>query len=170
MREISNMHMALYQPDIPQNVGGSLRLSACLGVGLHIIEPCGFVMDDKRIRRAGMDYMQQATVQKHPSWDAFCQWRHNQNPTPRLVLLTTKASTPLPDFAFAAGDILLAGRESAGVPDEVAETADARVRIPMCEGARSLNVTVSLGMVLCEALRQTNGFPDNVQREASNSS
>lgn len=153
------MELALYQPDIPQNMGGSLRISACFGVRLHIIEPCGFIFDDKRMRRAGMDYVEQANYQKHSGWDAFEDWRANQRPKPRLVLLTTKASTPLPEFAFAPTDILLAGRESAGVPDDVAQTADARVRIPMRADARSLNVTVSLGMALGEALRQTDLFP-----------
>lgn len=154
------MELALYQPDIPQNMGGSLRISACFGVHLHIIEPCGFIFDDKRMRRAGMDYVDQASYQKHAGWDAFEDWRTNQRPKPRLVLLTTKASIPLPEFTFEPTDILLAGRESAGVPDDVANTADARVRIPMRADTRSLNVTVSLGMALGEALRQTNSFPE----------
>lgn len=149
------MQIALYQPDIPQNVGGAFRLAACMGVGLHIIEPCGFVLDDKRIRRAGMDYIEQAEMIRHPSWEDFLSRRGNS----RIVLLTTKGSTRLEKFSFQPDDILLAGRESAGVPDEVAEKADARVIIPMCANARSLNVTVSLGMVLWEGLRQVGKLP-----------
>lgn len=151
------MELALFQPDIPQNLGGSLRLAACMGVGAHVIEPCGFIFDDKRIRRAGMDYMEQVKLTRHASWAAFCDWHKGSGK--RIVLLTTKASTPFPGFAFQPGDILLAGRESAGVPDEVADYADARIRIPMAEGTRSLNVTVSIAMVLTEALRQTEQFP-----------
>lgn len=156
------MQIALYQPDIPQNLGSALRLAACTGVGLHVIEPCGFVFDDKRVRRAGMDYIEQAALNRHVSWDAFLAWRGGQAPNPRIVLLTTKGSEPLTEFAFRPGDILLAGRESAGVPDEVAELADARLRIPMVAGVRSLNVVVSMAMALTEGLRQTGQFPKEV--------
>lgn len=156
------MQIALYQPDIPQNLGSALRLAACTGVGLHVIEPCGFVFDDKRVRRAGMDYMEQAALSRHVSWDAFLTWRGGQKQNPRIVLLTTKGSEPLTEFAFRPDDILLAGRESAGVPDEVAELADARLRIPMVAGARSLNVVVSMAMALTEGLRQTEQFPKEV--------
>lgn len=153
------MHIALYQPDIPQNLGSALRLAACMGVGLQVIEPCGFIFDDKRIRRAGMDYVDHAALTRHTSWESFLLWRENQTPRPRLVLLTTKGSEPLDEFIFQPHDILLAGRESAGVPDEVAALADARLRIPMMAGTRSLNVVVSCAMALTEGLRQTAQFP-----------
>lgn len=153
------MELALYQPDIPQNLGSALRLATCMGVRLHIIEPCGFIFDDKRIRRSGMDYMDSATVLRHASWENFLAWREQQTAQPRLVLLTTKGSEPLDRFRFADDDILLLGRESAGVPDEVAALADARLRIPMAGGARSLNVVVSAAMALGEGLRQTQQFP-----------
>lgn len=149
--------LALYQPDIPQNLGGALRLAACMGVGLHVIEPCGFVFDDRKLHRVGLDYTALASLTRHRSWNSFGQWRGEQKK--RLVLLTTKGSTPLPEFTFQPGDVLLAGRESAGVPDEVAEAADARVFIPLQPPARSLNVTISLAMSLTEALRQTRQFP-----------
>lgn len=153
------MQLALYQPDIPQNLGSALRLAACTGVPLHVVEPCGFLFDDRRIRRAGMDYIDHAALHRHLSWEAFLAWRDAQSPRPRLVLLTTKGSAPLTEFAFRPGDILLAGRESAGVPEDVAAMADARLRIPMRPGARSLNVVVSAAMALGEGLRQTGGFP-----------
>lgn len=154
------MHIAFYQPDIPQNLGSSLRLAACMDVTLHIIEPCGFIFDDKRMRRAGMDYIAQASLQRHASWEDFLAWREKLLPKPRIVLLTTKGSTSLENFTFKKCDIILAGRESAGVPDSVAETADARLRIPMKANARSLNVTISTAMALCEGLRQTDSFPE----------
>lgn len=153
------MRLALYQPDIPQNLGGALRLTACMEVPLHVIEPCGFIFDDKRIRRAGMDYIAQAALTRHGSWQDFLTWRGSACPGARIVLLTTRGSTALPDFTFYPDDILLAGRESAGVPDAVAAQADARLRIPMKEGARSLNVVVSAAMALTEGLRQSGGFP-----------
>lgn len=153
------MHIALFQPDIPQNLGSALRLAACMDVALHVIEPCGFIFDDKRIRRAGMDYIDHATLIRHPSWDVFVTWRNETLPKGRIVLLTTKGSTDLREFAFQPDDILLAGRESAGVPEEVAEQADARLRIPMKEGTRSLNVIISTAMALTEGLRQTRAFP-----------
>lgn len=153
------MHIAFYQPDIPQNLGSALRLAACMDVTLHIIEPCGFIFDDKRIRRAGMDYIDHATLTRHASWEDFLAWRDTKMPQARIVLLTTKGSQPLPEFTFQSDDILLAGRESAGVPEDVAATADARLRIPMAAGTRSLNVTVSTAMALTEGLRQTASFP-----------
>lgn len=151
--------IALYQPDIPQNLGGTLRLAACMGVDTHIIEPCGFVFDDRKLHRVGLDYTTLAPLTKHTSWEAFRTWQQAEKR--RLVLLTTKGSTPLHDFTFQEGDILMAGRESAGVPDEVADCADARILIPMQPPARSLNVTVSIAMCLTEALRQTKQFPNN---------
>jgi tRNA (cytidine/uridine-2'-O-)-methyltransferase len=148
------MRLALYQPDIPQNAATSIRLAACLGVAIDIIEPCGFVFSGANFRRAGMDYLNTADVTRHESWTAF-QATHKG----RLVLLTTKASLPYTLFAFAPDDILLMGRESAGVPDEVHESADARIRIPLQPGMRSLNVAVAGAMALGEALRQVTGFP-----------
>ena len=155
------MRLALYQPDIPQNTGAMLRLAACLGVAADIIEPCGFVMSDARLKRAGMDYLLQADIHRHASWQAFEAWRaaaRRESGGHRLLLLTTKGSLPYPAFAFAPGDILMVGRESAGVPDEVAAAADARLVIPMAGGLRSLNVATAAAMVLGEALRQTAGF------------
>ncbi|HMB77678.1 MAG TPA: tRNA (cytidine(34)-2'-O)-methyltransferase [Kiloniellaceae bacterium] len=148
------MHLVLYEPDIPQNCGALLRLCACLGVTAHIVEPCGFLFDDRRLRRAGMDYLAQAELVRHTSWRAY-----REGPRGRLVLLTTRADTAYSAFAFTAGDHIMVGRESAGVPDEVQEAADARLRIPMRGGFRSLNVAQSAAMVLGEALRQTDGFP-----------
>lgn len=149
------MRLVLFEPDIPQNTGTILRLAACLGVGVDVIEPCGFVWSEPRLRRAGMDYLTLAAVARHSSWDAFLAAR-----TPgRLVLLTTRAATPLPEARFEPGDQLVLGRESAGVPDDVHAIADLAVRIPMVAGARSLNVAVTAGIVLAEALRQTDGWP-----------
>ena len=148
------MRLGLYEPDIPQNLGAFIRLSAGLGIALDVIEPCGFPVDDKRIRRAAMDYYDLATLARHASWAAFCRDR----PPGRLVLLTTTGAQRLPDVAFRPDDILLTGRESAGVPPEVHAAADLRVRIPLQAGARSLNVALAAAVVLSEALRQTSGF------------
>jgi len=148
------MRLALFEPDIPQNLGAFIRLSAGRGVPLDVIEPCGFPVDDKRIRRAAMDYYDLARLTRHASWAAFCRDR----PAGRLVLLSTAGATRLPEAVFRPDDILLLGRESAGVPPEVHERADLRVRIPLQAGARSLNVALSAAMVLSEALRQTSGF------------
>ncbi len=146
------MQLALYQPDIAQNLGTLLRLGACMGVTIHIIEPCGFPLDDSRLRRAGMDYMQHVTYHRHANWQQFQQWRKNTGK--RLVLLSTKASTLYTRFSYQPEDILLLGRESAGVPDDVHNAADARILIPMQPGMRSLNVAIAGAMVLGEALRQ----------------
>ena len=148
------MRLALYEPDIPQNLGAFIRLAACLGTPLDIIEPCGFPVDDKRIRRAAMDYVDLARISRHASWAAF---QRDRLPG-RLVLLTTAATTALPNARFRTDDILLLGRESAGVPAEVHDAADLRVRVPMQTGARSLNVALAAAMVLSEALRQTDGY------------
>lgn len=148
------MRLALFEPDIPQNAGAMLRLGACLDVGVDIIEPCGFLLDDRRLRRAGMDYLELAAMRRHRSWTAF-----RQTLTGRLVLLTTRATTSHADFRFAPDDTLLVGRESGGVPDAVHEAADARVRIPMRPNARSLNVALAAAIVLAEALRQTGKLP-----------
>jgi tRNA (cytidine/uridine-2'-O-)-methyltransferase len=148
------MRLALFEPDIPQNCGTILRLATCLGVAADIIEPCGFLWDDRRLRRAGMDYLAEADVTRHESWATFERKRRG-----RLLLLTTKAERSYLDMAFSAGDVLLLGRESAGVPDAVHQAADARLRIPMRAGQRSINVALAASMVLGEALRQTRGFP-----------
>jgi len=149
------MKIALYQPDIPQNTGTILRLAACLAVPVDIIEPAGFPWDLAKLRRAGMDYLDLAQVTRHVSWAAFQADRGSG----RLVLLTTRAEHSPYDFAFAPDDILLLGRESAGVPDDVHESCDARLRIPMVAEARSLNVAVAAALVLGESLRQCGGFP-----------
>lgn len=154
--------LALYQPDIPQNTGAMLRLSACLGVVTHIVGPAGFDLSDRALRRAGMDYLDHAAIVRHSGWTAFEAWRGG-NPG-RLVLMTTGATLPYTGFAFEASDILLLGRESAGVPAEVHAAADARLVIPMAPGLRSLNVATAAAMVLGEALRQTGGFPSAENR------
>ena len=150
----SAMKLALYEPDIPQNTGTLLRLAACLAVPVSVIEPCGFVLSDRRLRRAGMDYLDNVEMTRHESWDAFLA-----SSTGRLVLLTTRATTTYTRFDYQSGDTLLLGRESAGVPDDVHDAVDARILIPMAPGARSLNVAMAGAMVLGEALRQTDGFP-----------
>ncbi len=149
--------LALYQPDIPQNTGAMLRLTACLGVAAHVIGPAGFDLSDRALRRAGMDYLDHAVIVRHLDWKAFEAWRAGHGA--RLLLMTTKASIPYADFAFMPADILLLGRESAGVPDGVHAAADARLIVPMAEKLRSLNVATTAAMVLGEALRQTGGFP-----------
>lgn len=148
------MLLALFQPDIPQNLGAALRLGACLGVPVEVIEPCGFPLSDKAIRRAAMDYGDPAEVIRHAGWTDFAKARKG-----RTVLFTTRGAQPLHDFAFRPDDTLLFGRESAGVPDEVHDAADARVFIPLTAGRRSFNVTVSAAIGLSEALRQTGLFP-----------
>ena len=145
------MRLVLFEPDIPQNAGTLMRLAAGLGVPLDLIEPCGFVLDDRKLRRAGMDYIDQLDLVRHSSWAAY---RDSAQPG-RLVLLTTRGAVPYTDFAFAPDDRIMVGRESAGVPDEVHESADARLVIPLKPPARSLNVALSAAMVLYEALRQT---------------
>ena len=151
------MRLALFQPDIPQNLGAAIRLAACLGVELDIIEPCGFPLEAAAIRRAAMDYGRLASVKRHASWATF---QADSTRVGRLLLFTTKGATPLHDFAFRTDDTLLFGRESAGAPDEVHAAADARLVIPLMPGARSLNLTVSAAIALSEALRQTDGFPN----------
>ena len=154
------MRLALFQPDIPQNTGTLLRLGACLDLALDIIEPCGFLFNEKAMRRAGMDYLDMVQYRRHNSWADFLEYRR-QHPEEygRLVLLTTHASKPYTAFEFRPNDIILRGRESAGVPDQVHELADARLLIPMNKNARSINVAVSAVMVIGEALRQTGLFP-----------
>lgn len=147
------MRLALYQPDIPQNTGTLIRLGACLGLPVDIIEPCGFLFTDKKLKRAGMDYTDMAEVYRHASWQDYLA-RHGDR---RLILLTTRGSIPYTDFHFEPEDVLLLGRESAGVPDEVHNRANACLRIPI--RARSLNVAIAGAIVAGEALRQTKAFP-----------
>jgi len=147
------MHIALFQPDIPQNTGTILRLCACMGASAHIIEPAGFALSDRHFRRAGMDYLDQLTWMRHDSWPKFDQWRNERGY--RLILFTTKGVISFLDHRYGPNDVLLFGRESAGVPDEVANAADARLVIPIKPGLRSLNVAMAAAMALGEALRQT---------------
>ena len=142
---------------IPQNTGTMLRMAACLGVPVDIVEPAGFDVSDRNFRRAGLDYLDALDITRHPSWRAFEAFRAERRL--RLVLATTKAATPYTEFAFEATDVVLVGRESAGVPDEVHAAADARIVVPMRPGLRSLNVAVAAAMILGEALRQTGAFP-----------
>jgi tRNA (cytidine/uridine-2'-O-)-methyltransferase len=151
------VRLALFQPDIAPNTATILRLCACLGVEAHIIEPAGFPTSDRAFRRAGMDYLDEVTIVRHVSWDGFETWRTERQA--RLVLLSTRAPTCYVEHAFRPEDILLFGRESAGVPDYVHAAADARLVIPMRAGLRSLNVAVAAAMVLGEALRQLAAFP-----------
>jgi len=154
------MRIALYQPDIPQNAGAILRLAACLGIAVDIVEPAGFVMSDKQLKRAGMDYLAQVEYVRHAAWPAFLRAVAGLSvPPPRLVLATTKAALAYTDFAFRADDILLFGRESAGVPDEVHARCTARIAIPLRPGLRSINVAQAAAMIVGEALRQTKLFP-----------
>jgi tRNA (cytidine/uridine-2'-O-)-methyltransferase len=146
------MRIALYEPDIPQNTGAILRLCACLGVEAHIVEPAGFPTSDRAFRRAGMDYLDHVEIRRHANWAAFEHWRLEARS--RLILFTTKASMSYLDHSYQAGDILLFGRETSGVPNAVHEAADARVLIPMRQGLRSLNVAMVAAMAVGEALRQ----------------
>lgn len=152
------MRIALYQPDIPQNTGTILRMAACLNVPVDVIGPAGFDLSDRALRRSAMDYIAQVTLTRHIGWTAF----HGQHTATghRLIALSTHADIRHVDFAFAATDTLLLGRESAGLPDAVHAAADARVRIPVASGLRSLNVAVAAAIVLAEALRQTQAWPD----------
>ena len=151
------MRLALFEPDIPQNTGALLRLAACFGVEVDLIEPLGFVLDDRRLRRAVLDYAARVQIRRHASWDAFMMTR---DPDSRLILLTTHGAVPLHRFGFAPGDTLLLGRESAGAPDVVHDTAFARVVIPLQPGNRSLNVAMAGAIALFEALRQTGQLPE----------
>lgn len=154
------MRLALFQPDIPQNTGTLLRLGACLNLPLDIIEPCGFIFNEKAMRRAGMDYLNMADYRRHSSWQEFLSFREEHpDEYGRIVLLTTHAEYPYTKFNFLPNDIILMGRESAGVPEEIHNCADSRLLIPMNANARSINVAVAAVMVVGEALRQTNLFP-----------
>lgn len=149
------MRLALFEPDIPPNLGTILRLGACLETPVHVIEPCGFPFSVQAIRRSAMDYLEHAEIHRHDSWQHFLAER----PAGRLVLMTTKAAIPYTDFRFAPGDILLFGRESKGAPDYVHAAADARLLIPIRPGLRSINVATAAAIVLGEALRQCDAFP-----------
>lgn len=149
------MRIALYQPEIAGNVGAVLRLAACLGVPVDVIEPTGFTFSDARMRRAGMDYIDHVAVTRHPDWQSFRAQTRG-----RLILLTTHGDTRLPDMMFDADDILLMGSESAGVPEAVPSACSARVRIPIARQVRSLNLAVAAGIAISEALRQTGGLPE----------
>ena len=151
------MRLALFQPDIPQNVGAALRLGACLSVPIDVIEPCGFPLSDAGVRRAAMDYGALAQMTRHAGWADFLAAPERKEG--RLILFTTKGAAPLHGFQFQTGDTLLFGRESSGAPPEVHEAADARLFIPLAPGARSLNLTVSAAIALSEGLRQINAFP-----------
>jgi tRNA (cytidine/uridine-2'-O-)-methyltransferase len=152
-----NVQVALFQPDNAVNVAAVLRLAACLSVPVAIVEPCGFVWDQRRLRRVGLDYLERVALTRVPSWSAFETRRRAEGR--RLVLLTTRAATRHDAIAYQAGDILLGGRESLGVPDTVHASADLRVNVPLAAGCRSLNLVTALAIVLGEALRQTGGFP-----------
>tara|TARA_B100000686_G_C16659155_1_gene899912 strand:+ start:743 stop:1195 length:453 start_codon:yes stop_codon:yes gene_type:complete len=148
------MRIALYQPDIPQNTGNIFRLGACLGVGIDIIEPTGFVFDDKKFRRSAMDYIDHLEYKRHDDWHKFYKWiKENRF---RLILMTTKSEDSIYNFKFQPSDILLFGRESAGVPENIHKSVDHRLTIPMKEGLRSINLSSSVALVLGEGLRQTN--------------
>ncbi len=149
------MRLVLIQPDIPQNVGAAIRTAACFGAAVEIVEPCGFALTDKALRRAAMDYVGLARVTRHASWDAFAV--SDVRCEGRLVLLTTKADHSLWDVAFHPSDLIVCGRESAGAPPEAHAAADVRARIPLAAGARSLNVVVAAGVALAEAARQLGG-------------
>ena len=150
------MRLALFEPDIPQNAGALMRLAACLGVAMDVIEPCGFVLSDRRLKRAGMDYLASLDLTRHHSWPAFLDRR---KPGSRLILLTTRAPLLYHRCLFQEEDILIVGRESAGVPDMVHQAADLRVKVPMRPGMRSLNVALAAAIVLGEALRQAGRLP-----------
>lgn len=152
------MQLALFQPDIPQNTGSLIRLAACMQVPLHIIEPCGYPFDDKRMRRASMDYFDLAQITRHLSWEKFLDFRQG-NACGRLLLLSTHAKESYAKFAFERDDMLLLGRESSGVPDYVRNAAGGQLKIPVSSKARSLNVAQAASMILGEALRQTDQFP-----------
>ncbi|MAV88071.1 MAG: tRNA methyltransferase [Rhodospirillaceae bacterium] len=152
------MRIALYEPDIPQNTGTILRLAACFKITVEIIKPCGFVINDRRLKRSGMDYVEKVNLNFHDSWDIFFDTVQNTIKA-RIILLTTKSENSFISFNFKKTDILLLGRESAGVPENVRDSVDENIIIPMSSGSRSLNIAISAAMVLGEAMRQTNTYP-----------
>lgn len=151
--EVAMIQIALYQPDIPGNTGTIMRMAACLGVPLHIIEPAGFDLSERNLKRAGMDYLEVTNLTRHISWEAFFDWHIKEKN--RLVLASTKAAQPYCDLTYKDNDVLLFGRESSGVPDNVHETVDERILIEMQPNMRSLNLAMSVAMITGEALRQT---------------
>jgi tRNA (cytidine/uridine-2'-O-)-methyltransferase len=153
----ASLRLALYEPDIPQNAGTLFRLGACLGIPIDVIEPAGFDASDRNLKRAGLDYLPHVTILRHLSFLHFDRWRQENGY--RLVLATTKSAVCFNDFAFEHGDIILLGRESAGVPEAVHEAADHRITIPIRAGLRSLNIAIAGGILVAEALRQLDGFP-----------
>lgn len=153
----ATIRLALFQPDIPQNTGTLIRMAACLGFAVDIVEPAAFDVSDRHFRRSGMDYLERATVTRHDSFRAFEEWRRASGH--RLVLAETDGETPLPEFGFRPGDIVMVGRESAGVTTDVRAAAEVSLHIPMRAGLRSINVALAAAMVMTEALRQTGGFP-----------
>lgn len=157
----ATLRLALFQPDIPQNAGTMIRMAACLGFAVDIVEPAAFDVSDRHFRRSGMDYLERATVARHDSFRAFEEWRRAEGR--RLVLAETDGEVPLPDFTFRPDDIVMVGRESAGVTSEVREAAQASLHIPMRPGLRSINVALAAAMVMGEALRQTGGFPGRTE-------
>ena len=152
------MRIALYEPDIPQNTGAIIRLASCFGISVDIIEPCGFIFSSRRLKRSGMDYMDRVDIKLHSSWKKFYQTYREHSET-RVILLTTKGNIKHTAFIYDSNDVLLLGRESAGVPDAVHKAADARIIVPIEPEARSLNIVSSAAIVLGEALRQTNAYP-----------
>lgn len=154
---MTDLRIALYQPDIPGNTGTILRLAACLGLGVDIIEPAGFDISDRNLKRAGMDYLSAVSLTRHVNWTQFDEWRRSSGR--RLVLATTKSPEPYTQFAYRPNDILLFGRESAGVPANVHDAVEGRILIPMVEGQRSINVAMSAAMIAGEAMRQTSWQP-----------
>ncbi len=153
------MRLVLFEPDIPQNTGAILRLGACLGVAVDVIEPCGFLWDDRRLRRAGMDYLEGVDLTRHASFAAYLRHRASRPAPGRLVLLTTRATLVHVEYMFRPDDSLVLGRESTGAPETLHQAADDRLRVPLAPGMRSLNVALAAAIVLGEALRQTNLYP-----------
>ena len=155
------MQIAMYQPDIPQNAGAMIRLCGCMDVPLHVIEPCGFLWHEKKIRTSAMDYYDKVSLTRHTSWESFLDYNQGRGEkSGRIVLMSTKGDAPHYEFSFRRGDILLAGRESSGVPEDVHARADARIFVPMAEGFRSLNIVNASAMILAEGLRQTRWGPE----------
>ena len=153
------MRIALFEPDIPQNTGAILRLAACLNIGVDIIEPCGFILSNRLLKRSGMDYIRQVNLKIHESWGNYISYNHSRN-IGRIILMTTKASHRYTDFQFSQTDTLLFGSESSGVPDTVHTAACARLLVPISRESRSLNIVTTAAIVVGEALRQTNGYPE----------
>jgi tRNA (cytidine/uridine-2'-O-)-methyltransferase len=149
------MHLVLFQPEIPQNMGTLMRFSACMGIPLDVIEPCGFLLTDKYLKRAGMDYMERAVTHRFPSWKAFCEARKGM----RRIAITTASNDSYIEFSFEPTDLLIMGQESRGIPSDILDDCHESVTIPMVSGTRSLNLALAAAIVITEALRQTHQFP-----------